>query len=268
MRELPESAAVRVLAFREGIPEEQTDTVAAEWPLTLYVNDEEFATLVCTPTHLKEMTVGFLASEGVIEKYEDIADLYFNLERGLAYAELVKKTAVHPALFSKRRISSCCGKSRQSFYFASDARTARPVSSSLTLTPEECRLLMDRLQELSALHRETGGVHNAALYRSGTKLCAFSDIGRHNALDKIHGHCLLHGVDPRDTILLFSGRISSEVVLKAAKIGSSLLLSKSAPTDLALRLAEELGITAVGFIRGNRLNVYTHVSRIAGSDYL
>jgi|GEM_PF-293532 len=89
-----------------------------------------------------------------------------------------------------------------------------------------------------------------------------SDIGRHNALDKLYGHCIRNGIPGRDKAIVFSGRLSSEVVIKTAKIGAALLIAKSAPTALALRLAHDLGITAVGFVRGGRLNVYTHAQRI------
>ena len=88
------------------------------------------------------------------------------------------------------------------------------------------------------------------------------DIGRHNALDKIYGHCLKHKIPVRDKVIVFSGRISSEILLKVAKIGCEIVLSKSAPTEFALTLAEELGITTVGFIRQNSFNLYTHPERI------
>jgi len=88
------------------------------------------------------------------------------------------------------------------------------------------------------------------------------DIGRHNALDKIYGYCLKNNISIGDKIIVFSGRISSEILLKVAKIGCEIILSKSAPTELALELAEQLGITTVGFIRNGSLNVYTHPERI------
>lgn len=89
-----------------------------------------------------------------------------------------------------------------------------------------------------------------------------TDIGRHNALDKLYGHCLLNGMSVRDKLIVFSGRISSEVLLKAAKIGVSIVISKSAPTELAIQMAEELNITAIGFVRNGSFNVYTHPERI------
>jgi len=238
------------------------DEIVSEYPLTLFLQDEEFATIVCTPADLEELTIGFLASEGVIRQYSDIRHLTVDESMGYAYVDLVQPRALSPRFFTKRRITSCCGKSRQSFTFYSDARTAKPVRSTVTLTPEQCFRLMDQLQSASSLHRQTGGVHNAALCLPDRLLFAYSDIGRHNALDKIYGYCLREGLDPTDKILAFSGRISSEVLLKAAKIGAGILLSKSAPTDLALQLADELGITAVGFVRNNRMNVYTHPERI------
>ncbi len=110
--------------------------------------------------------------------------------------------------------------------------------------------------------KHTGGVHNAALCNTDGIILARTDIGRHNALDKIYGHCLKNNIRLDDKIIAFSGRISSEVLLKVSKIGVSIILSKSAPTELALEMAEQLGITAIGFIRNNRLNIYTHPERI------
>jgi FdhD protein len=242
---------------------EEEDPVAVEFPLTVFVNDAEFATLVCSPNDLEEMTVGFLASEGVIRSYGDIADMSIDTDRGFAYVGLVRKDALDPAMFSKRRIGSCCGKSRQSYYFHADAQTAKPIESGLTIDPARCYELMRRLHSASDTHRQTGGVHGAALFGDVGIAAHYTDIGRHNALDKLYGYCLMHGLSAADKPIAFSGRLSSEVVLKAVKIGSPILLSKSAPTDLGLALADELGLTAVGFLRGGGMNVYTHPERIA-----
>ena len=107
----------------------------------------------------------------------------------------------------------------------------------------------------------TGGVHNALCDVNGIILSRM-DIGRHNALDKIYGYCLRNDISIKDKIIVFSGRISSEILLKVAKIGCEIILSKSAPTELALQLAEDLGITTIGFIRNHSLNVYTHPERV------
>jgi FdhD protein len=244
-------------------PVELEDEIAVEYALTIKLDGEEFATLVCTPTDLTDLVVGFLASEGILRSTDQIKRLTLDEDTGFAYVDMANKQAAKDAkrLVSKRFIGSCCGKSRQ-FYLASDVRTAKTVTSFFTITPEECFELMQRLQRGSEDFHKTGGVHNAALCTTKEVLAVRTDIGRHNALDKIYGDCLRNRIPVRDKAIAFSGRVSSEVVLKTAKIGCGLLLSKSAPTDLALKLAHDLGITVVGFIRGRRLNVYTHPERI------
>jgi len=240
---------------------EEEDDIAVESALTIILDGEEFATMVCTPSELKELVVGFLASEGVIRVYHDIYSIQIDEEQGFAYVDLVNKQSIQKDYHSKRFIGSCCGKGRQ-FYFHNDVMTAKTILTKLTITPDQCKQLMKELQECSVDFQQTGGVHNAALCTKDGIVISRTDIGRHNALDKLFGFCLIHRIALKDKILAFSGRISSEVLLKAAKIGVGILLSKSAPTNLALNLAEDLGITAVGFIRGRGFNVYTHQERI------
>ncbi|MDZ5471340.1 formate dehydrogenase accessory sulfurtransferase FdhD [Bacillus sp. 31A1R] len=239
------------------------DVIVNEFPLTIFVNDLEFATMVCTPTHFEEMVVGFLASEGVIRSYSDIDSIQINEDRGYAYVKLKVEMTTSQEYYSKRFIGSCCGKSRQ-FYFHNDARTAKTSTSTTTISASQCIKLMNEMQNSSLVFQETGGVHNAALCTSGEMVAVRTDIGRHNALDKLLGYSKINKVPVRDKIIVFSGRISSEVLLKAAKIGVGIVLSKSAPTDLAIKLANDLNITAVGFIRGNSFNVYSCPERIIG----
>ncbi|MCY9661455.1 formate dehydrogenase accessory sulfurtransferase FdhD [Paenibacillus chondroitinus] len=239
----------------------QEDTIATETPLTIKVDGEEFATLVHTPTDTVDLVTGFLASEGLIRFVDQIESLTLEEERGFAHVKLRHLHQLSKQMVSKRFIGSCCGKSRQ-FYFHNDARTAKTVSTKLQITIQQCFHLMNLMQEQSADFRATGGLHNAALCTANELLLSRSDIGRHNALDKIYGHALRQRISVRDKVIAFSGRVSSEVVLKVAKIGVGILLSKSAPTDLALRLAQDLGITVVGFIRRDQLTVYTHPQRI------
>lgn len=130
------------------------------------------------------------------------------------------------------------------------------------ITTDDCFRLMSDMQDAAETFKQTGGVHNAALCDANGVLLSRMDIGRHNALDKIYGYCLKNKISIQDKIIVFSGRISSEILLKVSKIGCEIVLSKSAPTELALQLAEQLGITTVGFIRQNTLNIYTHKERI------
>ncbi|MCC3374957.1 formate dehydrogenase accessory sulfurtransferase FdhD [Cohnella sp. REN36] len=255
----------RLIRYAQGAFSEADDVVVTEHPVTLLLNGEEFATLVCTPEYVEDLAIGFLASEGAIATYGDLKEIGYDAQTGYVYADTHRPTAFAAEMHSKRYVASCCGKSRQGFYFWSDARTAKRIDTrEAMLAPEDCIRLMGELQRAAETFRSTGGVHNAALCDRGGIRLMRSDIGRHNALDKLYGHVLRvsDGILP-GRIVAFSGRISSEILLKVAKLGGEIVLSKSAPTALALDLAEDLGITAVGFIRGASFNVYTHPERIS-----
>ena len=252
-----------VIRFQDGEIVEKEDQVAVEYAITIKLNNKEFATVVCTPEYIEDMTVGFLASEGVVPKWDQIKNIHLDSEKGFIYVDTDKEYPFFQQLQNKRYITSCCGTSRQGFIFANDVLTVKKMDSiSVRLTPDQIFSLMHDMEAQADMFRHTGGVHNAALCTPEELLLSRMDIGRHNALDKIYGYCLKNNISVRDKIIVFSGRISSEILLKVAKIGCEVVLSKSAPTELALTLAEDLGITTVGFIRGKTFNIYTHPERI------
>lgn len=249
--------------YSNGQYNQLEDTIAVEYPITIKINGKELMTIVCTPEYIEDMVVGFLASERVIGKYEDIQKIWVQEDLGFVHIETSKVFPFYEQMHSKRYITSCCGMSRQGFVFANDALTAKQMTeTNVTLKPEDCFYLMEELEKTAAIFQHTGGVHNAALCNQKGVVLARMDIGRHNALDKIYGYCLRNNIPVHDKIIAFSGRISSEILLKVAKIGCEVVLSKSAPTALALELAEDLGITTVGFIRNDSFNVYTHSERV------
>ncbi|TWN83772.1 Sulfurtransferase FdhD [Bacillus paralicheniformis] len=251
----------KIFRYDNGEMTQQEDQMATEFPLTVMVNGEEFVTLVCSPDSLEELVIGFLASEGVIRFKNEIKRFTIDESLGFAYVDLVSSKKLVLKDYTKRVIGSCCGKGRH-FYFQQDVKTSKTAIDGVTITPENCLALMRDMQKNSKLFRHTGGVHNAALCSTDKLIAVRSDIGRHNALDKLYGYCLLHQVPVRDKLIVFSGRISSEVLLKAAKIGVSAVISKSAPTELAIQMAEELNIMTIGFARNRSFNVYTHHERI------
>ncbi|NOU98033.1 formate dehydrogenase accessory sulfurtransferase FdhD [Paenibacillus sp. LMG 31456] len=258
----PVTVVWQITKYIGGELQQQDDEVVTEFPLTIKLDREEFATIVCTPTDLEDLVIGFLASEGIIRSASELRSLNIDDSRGIAEVELAIKQNTAKDWVNKRFIGSCCGKSRQ-FYFHNDARTAKTIPLGNTIiTALQCLELMRQLQHASLEFQSTGGVHNAALCDMEGVLITRTDIGRHNALDKIYGYCIRNHIPLKGKIIAFSGRISSEVLLKTAKIGAGIILSKSAPTQLALQLAEELGITVIGFIRGQTFNVYTHPERI------
>ncbi|WP_411932280.1 formate dehydrogenase accessory sulfurtransferase FdhD [Priestia megaterium] len=239
------------------------DKIVTEFPVTVKINEEEFVTMVCSPQYIEDMVIGYLASEGVIRAYKDIKNIWVQEKEGYVHVTIDKLNPYFQNLQNKRYITSCCGASRQGFVFINDALTAKKMNDiSVELSIKDCFQLMNKLQQSAATFQETGGVHNAAICDKNSFMLSRMDIGRHNALDKLYGYCLKHHISIRDKVVVFSGRISSEILLKVAKIGCEVVLSKSAPTELALNLAEELGITTVGFIRNDSLNIYTCPERI------
>jgi len=252
-----------VLKFKNGEMESVEDKIVTEFPVTVKINEEEFVTMVCSPQYIEDMVIGYLASEGVIREYKDIKNIWVQEKEGYVHVTIDKLNPYFQNLQNKRYITSCCGASRQGFVFINDALTAKKMNDiSVELSIKDCFQLMNKLQQSAATFQETGGVHNAAICDKNGFMLSRMDIGRHNALDKLYGYCLKHHISIRDKVVVFSGRISSEILLKVAKIGCEVVLSKSAPTELALNLAEELGITTVGFIRNDSLNIYTCPERI------
>lgn len=252
-----------VLKFKNGEMESVEDKIVTEFPVTVKINEEEFVTMVCSPQYIEDMVIGYLASEGVIRAYKDIKNIWVQEKEGYVHVTIDKLNPYFQNLQNKRYITSCCGASRQGFVFINDALTAKKMNGiSVELSIKDCFQLMNKLQQSAATFQETGGVHNAAICDKNGFMLSRMDIGRHNALDKLYGYCLKHHISIRDKVVVFSGRISSEILLKVAKIGCEVVLSKSAPTELALNLAEELGITTVGFIRNDSLNIYTCPERI------
>lgn len=271
-RDLPVSAQRSVLTYQGGIGPESgrltgaADIVATEYALTVYVNDNELATIVCTPEHMDELVIGFLASEGVIRNLQQVQSVTIHSTSGSARVVTTHVVNFNQAFYNKRYIASCCGKSRQTFYFYNDAHTAKRVDDDLTLTPDEVLAAVNHMEEEATLFKDTGGVHIASLHLADGTVVSRSDIGRHNALDKLFGYTLRNGVNLSGAFISFSGRLSSEVLLKVAKIGVGIVVARSAPTALALDIAEELRITTVGFVRDDRFNVYTHPHRIERND--
>lgn len=252
-----------IIRYENGQLFATEDFYVTEFPLTIMFNGEEFATIICSPTNMEELVLGFLASEGAILKRDELKSIQIDDSKGFAHVELTKSLGDRFEYSTKRMIASCCGKSRE-FYFHNDAAIAKTSMSKIELHPQQILRMMTQLQSASVIFKQTGGLHNAAISDGNTFFEHRQDIGRHNALDKLYGYCIQRHISVRDKVLIFSGRISSEILIKAAKIGVGVILSKSAPTTLAVQLAKDLNITAIGFIRDGNFNIYSHPERIKG----
>jgi FdhD protein len=255
---MPDVRKVQVEKIKRGERLRVTDSLVREVPLTIFVNGREYATLMCTPQDLRELVYGFLHSEGLFQSVRDITECGIDRRD---YTASVKISGAKKVLREKRLITSACAAvalSRGNLKIAHLAKL--PVT--LRIRKEAVSQVVHQFQKECELYRSTGGVHAAALSDSKAIISLAEDVGRHNAVDKIVGWCILNSVDTQDKILLTTGRLSSEVVTKAAAAQFQILVSRSAPTDMAVRVAKRVNLTLIGFARGKRLNIYSSPKRI------
>ena len=237
------------------------DEVASELPIRLVLNNEPLVTLLCTPAELEELAIGFLLSEGVLRDRSSIRKLEVDERETVVRIELTDLPPDFSKLFEKRTISSGCGKgvTFTSYRMPTDRRIEVPGH---LMSLNDIRRLLTAFRTISKLYLETGGVHSAAL-SDGKEILFFSeDIGRHNAVDKLIGKAFLKSVPLENKILLTSGRVTSEIMTKAGRNRFPIVISRAAPSCMAVSYAEDMGITLVGFARGDRMNIYSWPKRI------
>lgn len=230
--------------------------VPTEMELTIYVNRKELVNVLCTAAKLNCLVIGYLYAEGIISGIGDVLSMRVCEDDSLADVMLSNPEYELPTV---RTLATGCGGGG---VFRTEGQR---VDSGLVVTPAEVLSLMEQLKEQMVLYQLTGGVHTSALSDSKNLLVVAEDIGRHNTLDKIQGECLLRGLSTRDGLLLSTGRVSSEMLLKAARMQVPVVVSRHSPTGSAVSLARELGITVVGHARGSRLSVYSHPERLGCS---
>jgi FdhD protein len=237
------------------------DEVASELPVRLVLNDEPLVTLLCTPSELRELAVGFLLSEGLLRDRSALNKLEVDEQEAVVRIELTGLPPDFSKLFEKRTISSGCGKGITYTGYRMDADRRMDVKGPL-MDLGDIRTLLKTFRNISSLYLETGGVHSAAL-SDGKEILIFSeDIGRHNAVDKLIGKAFLQAISIENKVLITSGRVTSEIVTKAGRNRFPILISRAAPSCMAISYAEDMGITLIGFARGERMNIYTWPNRI------
>lgn len=252
-----------------------------EEPLALDINGKRIAVLMRLPGEDKELAVGFALSEGIVRSFDQILVLVHDCgqdpesalagtEEGELYSRNRVELRVAPAGLAPdaqmdmvRLIRAGCGNAGIAFAELS----LEPVTGNLRLSASAALSLARVLRDQELLHNAVGGVHDAALFDAQGNLLKLSeDVGRHNAVDKVLGYCLVNRIPLEDRVLLCSGRLSYEMVAKAVRMRIPILVSISAPTSLAIELAEHFGVTMIGYLRGSRMTVYTHPERIVGTE--
>ena len=229
--------------------DEVAGEVVREQPLTIHVNGAKFLTLLCSPIKLEALVVGYLWMEKVIEDLAEITRLDVSPVDGRAEVTLAGPVA----LPTERILTSGCGGG---ITFRIDHRLFPRLDSALRVAPEALALGMKELFAAAVHYRASRGIHGAALSDGQRLLVVAEDVGRHNAVDKVKGEALMRGIPTEDRILLSTGRVSSEMLLKAARMGVPLVASRTSPTEMAVALAEQLNVTICGYVRGDSLNLY------------
>jgi FdhD protein len=254
---------IKITRVTSGKKEETYDVVVTEAPLMIFLNEEKTITLLCTPQDQEYLAVGFLFSEGFLQNKKEIERINFDRKRNEINILTQSKKPLPSNFSQSKTLTSGCAKGI-TFSNIEDIDPAKDLLIDLqtTLTFSEIQKLMREFEKRSVLFRKTGGVHAAALANKEKILTYFEDIGRHNAVDKIFGKCLLDQISCEDKVLLLSGRISSDILAKASKSRLSIIVSRSAPTSQAVKNAQKLGITLVGFARGSKMNIYSFPLRI------
>ncbi|MBJ6749316.1 formate dehydrogenase accessory sulfurtransferase FdhD [Geomonas anaerohicana] len=227
--------------------------VVREFPLVLRVNDREIVTLIASPHDLRFLVAGFLRLQGFVSHVDDFQVLSVCNDYGIANVRI--KGEIPSEL--KPVLTSGCGTGIT--FSLPQAAGELPVVAREQVAVTAIFELMKQLALHSTSYKSHGGVHSAAVGAiDGTLVLHAEDIGRHNTLDRLAGEALLRGISLTGTILATSGRVSAEMAAKAALLGIAVIVSRTSPTDMAIRICDQAGITLVGYLRGTRFTAYTH----------
>lgn len=240
------------------------DSLSVEEPLEIRIDGTPMTVIMRTPGNDLELAAGFLLTEGIIEEREDIASIRATAANGTVKSNIVEVTLAgepfHAETLQRNFFAaSSCGICGKASIEAIRNRNLTPPDRNFRITPEILCRFPGQLRAEQTVFDRTGGLHAAALFTAAGELIALrEDIGRHNAVDKLIGWALMEGRIPlRQSVLMVSGRGGFEIIQKALAGGIPIVASVSAPSSLAVRLARELGLTLIGFLRGQRFVVYS-----------
>ncbi|MBE0501269.1 MAG: formate dehydrogenase accessory sulfurtransferase FdhD [Desulfuromonadales bacterium] len=230
--------------------------VVEEYPLRLRVNGRELATLICSPHQLNFLLVGFFRLQGFVESLDDIQSLGICADFGLAEVRLKGElpAELQPTL------TSGCGTGI-SYNLPRQLRSDAPERLR-KYTSDSLFRLMSQLAKQAEQYRSHGGIHSAAIGDENGLLLFAEDIGRHNTFDRLAGEAWFKGIELHNKMLVTSGRVSTEMVAKAARLGIGLIASRTSATDKAIKLCEQAGITLIGYLRGETLEVYSRPQQL------
>jgi len=255
---------LRITRIKAGLPQQDTDEVAREFSLLLEVNGQAICRLQCSPAQFEELARGFLCTAGLLSPDKANAPVSCEILENEARAN-VQLDLPDGALAQLREnlaVGTGCGLGLFNLKGIDPLDCQRSINLFFKTTHAQLKSAMQEFQKRSDVYRQTGGCHSAAVAAEGVLIAFAEDIGRHNAMDKVIGSCLGRGIPLHDKVAVSTGRLSLDLVAKAIRAGLPLVVSRSAPTDAAVQLARLARLTVVGFLRGDRMNVYSEEWRI------
>ncbi|MCK4980880.1 MAG: formate dehydrogenase accessory sulfurtransferase FdhD [Candidatus Delongbacteria bacterium] len=248
---------INIIKFKNGNKSEINDPVVSELDLALAINYKQLSSLICSPTDLEDLTAGFLFTSGITSDENKLIDLNYDKKNKIMHIDMQNNDIIKELVLSKLKPVGCGGGT---LLFAK--RKIERNNSDLKIDHTLISDLMNKFNKNSELFLKTGGVHSSAIADCNNILVFREDIGRHNAIDKVIGNLYLSETDLSDKLILTSGRISSEIVMKVINCKIPIIVSRSAPTDRAIELAEKNNVTLIGFARSTNFNIYSGFKRI------
>lgn len=248
-----------IIKVNNGEREKLQDNIIVEDVLNINVNRKFYASLMCTPDEMLQLALGFLFSEGVITSMKNISSI--EEKDGNTLCIILKDGFDFSINKNKRTLTSGCAGGSIDLSTLNSNRI-KPVENNCRYSINQILMLMKEFNGKSELFKQTGGVHSCAVCSHKEIIFFSEDIGRHNALDKVIGKSIIRNMELGDKFLMTTGRISSDIILKSARAGIPIIVSHSAPTDMAINIAKVLNMTMIGFVRGNRMNVYCGEERL------
>lgn len=242
--------------YQNGVYRDRGNHVVAEKPVSLSINGRKWLAFLCSPKDLMELAVGFLFNEGIIETYQDVKEIFIHGQQEKIDVWL-NRDVNEPEDW--RRTTGCSG----GYTSAVLARISSVKDDPFQMNPEQITNLVVKLYHSQEIYKQAGGIHSSAISDGEKLIKVMEDVGRHNTLDKIQGWKQINDYLDPTPVLVTTGRVSSEMMQKASKIGAVLIITHTSPTSLSVELAEKLGVTLIGYARSNGFKVYTHKQRVA-----
>jgi FdhD protein len=243
----------KIIKKQGSISEEIEDYIAVEKKLRVFINKKEIISLYCTPHMIRELAIGLLFSEGILTNKISPDEMNIVYGREIRVDITVAKALVTEVIVTSRCLGGTTFDKKRNY---------KKIKDDFSISYRSIKTVFNEFHQKSELFRLTGCFHSAALSDGQTILVFAEDIGRHNAVDKVIGYSILRDISFAGKLMMVSCRLSSEIVSKCSRWGIPIIASRAAPTHLAIEISERSGITLVGFIREDRLNIYTNHQRI------